>query len=515
MVDGATTTTTMTTEKDVVDAVMRRASEETASLSARGGFLGAYLGSAPLTVRQRLAFAATATIIAAIPPAHRFAVGVDVFGGADAAFVCVDRLLPDAASALLGLATCSSLAANATSDAEMDAADYADYSPRLTSVADAVSAETSAGDAGSTTGAAIVGAAAVWTAVGAYAALTSTRWITSRAHAHYVRMRVFAAVTDPSEAAACDVPFLNLRKASLPWVRLRAHLRRARALERRWVALCVSHLTVAVVVCAFASAVAAARAHTSPLAGVDASAVAFCVLAAAFAAPLAVLLRVAAHLARLSADDNALLARERWRMTVDAEDFEMMAPTFSASFDEASSNEAGYSLSNTHRRPPTASRSEWSTKKEQFERESRARRREDARLDAALVAIRESRDLEDMSDCSPATARARADLAAFATVALLVSLVALALLDLFGGPYQGMSTDALGTLVEANFAYAHAYHESLGARLARLAENVTRVEAGVDEAASLVAVLDNASARQALDAVNELATSLENGGCVA
>ena len=271
MVDGATTTTTMTTEKDVVDAVMRRASEETASLSARGGFLGAYLGSAPLTVRQRLAFAATATLIAAIPPAHRYAVGVDVFGGADAAFVCVDRLLPDAASALLGLATCSSLAANATSDAEMDAADYADYSPRLTSVADAVSAETSAGDAGSTTGAAIVGAAAVWTAVGAYAALTSTRWITSRAHAHYVRMRVFAAVTDPSEAAACDVPFLNLRKASLPWVRLRAHLRRARALERRWVALCVSHLTVAVVVCAFASAVAAARAHTTPRAGVGTS----------------------------------------------------------------------------------------------------------------------------------------------------------------------------------------------------------------------------------------------------
>jgi hypothetical protein len=78
-----------------------------------------------------------------------------------------------------------------------------------------------------------------------------------------------------------------------------------------------------------------------------------------------------------------------------------------------------------------------------------------------------------------------------------------------------MSTDALGVVVEANFAYAHAYHESLGARLAKLAENVTRVEAGVDEAASLVAVLDNASARQALDKVNELATSLENGGCVA
>ena len=156
-VDGATTTTT-TTEKDVADAVMRRAAEETASLSARGGFLGAYLGSAPLTVRQRLAFVATALAVAAIPAAHRLGTGVELFGGADTAFVCVDRLLPDAASALLGLETCSSLemAANAT-DADADGADYADYSPRLSGAAEAVSAESRAGDAGSATGAAIAG----------------------------------------------------------------------------------------------------------------------------------------------------------------------------------------------------------------------------------------------------------------------------------------------------------------------------------------------------------------------
>jgi hypothetical protein len=345
-----------------------------------------------------------------------------------------------------------------------------------------VRADARAGDAGSATGAAIVAAAAAWTAVGAYAALTSTRWITSRAHAHYVRLRLFAAVTDPSEAAACDVPFLNLRKASLPWVRLRAHLRRARALERRWVALCVAHLAAAAVACALAAGLAAVRAHTSPHARVDASAVAFCFLAALFAAPLAVLLRVAAHLARLSADDDALLARERWRMALDAEDFEMMAPN--------------------------------DDRNDAFERERRARERERARLEAALAAIRESRDPEDLLDAAPETVSARANLAAFATAALLVALVALTLLDAFGGPYQGMSTDALGTLVEANFAYTHAYHESLGARLARLAKNVTRVEASVDEAASLLAVLDNASAREALDAVNTLTTSLENGGCV-
>jgi hypothetical protein len=169
-------------------------------------------------------------------------------------------------------------------------------------------------------------------------------------------------------------------------------------------------------------------------------------------------------------------------MALDAEDFEMMAPN--------------------------------DDRNDAFERERRARERERARLEAALAAIRESRDPEDLLDAAPETVSARANLAAFATAALLVALVALTLLDAFGGPYQGMSTDALGTLVEANFAYTHAYHESLGARLARLAKNVTRVEASVDEAASLLAVLDNASAREALDAVNTLTTSLENGGCV-
>ena len=62
---------------------------------------------------------------------------------------------------------------------------------------------------------------------------------------------------------------------------------------------------------------------------------------------------------------------------------------------------------------------------------------------------------------------ARADLAAFATVALLVALVALTLLDAFGGPYQGMSTDALGTLVEANCAYTHAERMIASARASR------------------------------------------------
>ena len=194
----------------------------------------------------------------------------------------MDRLLPDAASAL-GLAPCaSSSAANAT-DADYAAdADYADYSPRLTGVADAVRARMRApATPRSATGAAIVVAAAAWTAGRAYAALTSTRWITSRAHAHYVRLRVFAAVTDPSEAAACDVPFLNLRKAA-EGAPARAPPARARALERRWVALCVAHPAAAAVACALAAALAAARAHTcSPArARVDASAVAFCFLAA-------------------------------------------------------------------------------------------------------------------------------------------------------------------------------------------------------------------------------------------
>ena len=52
--------------------------------------------------------------------------------------------------------------------------------------------------------------------------------------------------------------------------------------------------------------------------------------------------------------------------------------------------------------------------------------------------------------------------------------------------------------------------EGLWARVARTVHE----RPGRVFAASLLAVLDNASAREALDAVNTLTTSLENGGCV-
>ncbi len=54
----------------------------------------------------------------------------------------------------------------------------------------------------------------------------------------------------------------------------------------------------------------------------------------------------------------------------------------------------------------------------------------------------------------------------------------------------------------------------LAKRLTKLAANVTEVMALVTQTSGLVAVVDNNSARQALEAVNSLTESLEGGGCV-
>ena len=66
-----------------------------------------------------------------------------------------------------------------------------------------------------------------------------------------------------------DVPYLNLRHAWVPWVRVRVHLQRLQVLERRWAELAVAHLLLAVAALTVAAALAAARIFTSPYQGID------------------------------------------------------------------------------------------------------------------------------------------------------------------------------------------------------------------------------------------------------
>ena len=75
---------------------------------------------------------------------------------------------------------------------------------------------------------------------------------------------LFAACVDPQEAALFDVPYVNVRHAWLPWMRIRIHLQRMRHLERTFATCVVTHLFVLIAGLVVAAGLACARIYTSP-----------------------------------------------------------------------------------------------------------------------------------------------------------------------------------------------------------------------------------------------------------
>ena len=130
-----------------------------------------------------------------------------------------------------------------------------------------------------------------------------TKWIASKCLEHAFRIDMCMACTDPSTAAAADVPYVNLRHAWLPWLRVWLHLRRYRFLERAWAESALVHLILVSVGFASTAAIVAWWSYTSPSTDLD-SATAMCVLVAfACACPAAVLAALAAKTTALQEDE--------------------------------------------------------------------------------------------------------------------------------------------------------------------------------------------------------------------
>lgn len=187
-------------------------------------------------------------------------------------------------------------------------------------MADLLLTSATPGQVGSTAGHVIVGGGVLWMTSAVYATLTTLRWLASRCYEHYLRLRLFAACTDPAEAALMGVPYLNLRHAWLPWLRVRLHLHRLRHLERRWAELAAAHLALVVAALLVAAGLAAARIFTSPYQGLDLALPACLTLSLALCAPLALVLSIAGKVRGLLDDDEALVAEEKWKMSIDGVD---------------------------------------------------------------------------------------------------------------------------------------------------------------------------------------------------
>ena len=175
--------------------------------------------------------------------------GVEIFGGQERVTMCVDQVMPQSVMNLIGFSKCSKLIAEemaaeqARQDALLASGNYT-YAPpapgvgegaevevslfgyfwlflvflaisvwaiRLTRVfcstlQDLILTETDAADAGSSAGRVIVGGSVLWMTIAGYFALNAARWLCARCYEHYLRARLFAACTDPQEAALFDVP---------------------------------------------------------------------------------------------------------------------------------------------------------------------------------------------------------------------------------------------------------------------------------------------------------------------
>ena len=255
-------------EKDVVDAICRRADEESAKTYL--------IGSRTPSLELRLLMFAVALALACVPPLHRGVHGVEIFGGAERVTVCVDQIMPESVMNLMGFSKCSKLLAEemaaekARQDALLATGNYtyaAPPSPAVgsgASVDDLVLTETTGSDAGSSAGRVIVGGAVLWTTIATYFALNAARWTCARCYEHHLRCRLFSACVDPQEAALFDVPYVNVRHAWLPWMRIRIHLQRTRHLERTFATCAVTHLFVVVAGLVVAAGLACARIYTSP-----------------------------------------------------------------------------------------------------------------------------------------------------------------------------------------------------------------------------------------------------------
>jgi hypothetical protein len=440
-------------ERDVADAVVRRAGEEAAATPL--------IGSRRVSASAKLCFFLVALAVAALPAAHRRVHGVAVFGGRERVTLCVDQLIPESVVNLVGFAKCSKLvaeeleAARAREAALANNGTAAPPAPEVgagASVQDLVLTSTSAGQVGSTAGHVIVGGGILWMSVVLYATLMTLRWLASRCYEHYLRLRLFAACTDPAEAALMDVPYLNLRHAWLPWLRVRLHLNRLQHLERRWAELAVAHLALAVAGLLVAAGLSAARIFTSPYQGIDLMLPMCLTLALLLCVPLALILSIAGKVHQLQEDDEALVAEEKWKMTLDG-------------VDSWQKHAAMTDLGDVVRRRNTGA---W----------------------PKMLGVR----------CGAGVGNAAAALA----VCVFVVLAGVVALELGGGLKEGTSGDQLRNFVEVNFAYTHKFSERLLDKILRLSDNVTRVETGVTLSNDLISGLDNASPKAALEIVRDM-----------
>jgi len=201
-------------ERDVLDALLARTNEES--------WRSYWLSSRTTHWTQMLIFLITSFAVAALPYIVRLGRGVSMFGAPTATSFCVDPARASLVPSFLGFEACPTSASSIFQ--------FQSVSPSMWQ--------------GSSSGIIL---AFVWQMITVFVFCITSRRLCACAYHDMLHWLMFQATTDPSSAAAFDIPFVNICQAWLPWIRIRMVVEDFRELEQYWCTFYMTHVLTLVV----------------------------------------------------------------------------------------------------------------------------------------------------------------------------------------------------------------------------------------------------------------------------
>jgi hypothetical protein len=201
-------------ERDVLDALLARTNEES--------WRSYWLSSRTTHWTQMLIFLIMSFGVAALPYIVRLGRGVSMFGEPTATSFCVDPARASLVPSFLGFEACPTSASAIF---------------QFQSVAPSMWQGSSSG----------IILSFVWQMITMFVFLITSRWLCACAFHDMLHWLMFQATTDPSSAAAFDIPFVNICQSWLPWIRIRMVVEDFRELEQYWCTFYMSHVLTLIV----------------------------------------------------------------------------------------------------------------------------------------------------------------------------------------------------------------------------------------------------------------------------
>ena len=219
------------TEKFVIQKIFQNAEKAVAAELGPSTFFARVL--------RHLGLIFVSLVVSIIPALHRGLHGRRLTGGRVRVTFCAENFLPDDVAKSLGMTMCREQPANRVLSLDT-------YANQELSLSDFISVTVDEASQGSMAGLVVTVGSILWGTVLVYYLLRYFRWNIGNLKEHVARWRLFSALSNPSQAAVFDVPYVNLRHGWLPWLRMRLYLLRLRRLELNWAQQMINHLILAI-----------------------------------------------------------------------------------------------------------------------------------------------------------------------------------------------------------------------------------------------------------------------------